>query len=273
MKSKTILKRIFLVVFILAAAGLFLLAGLLVWDTLFPSQHVNDFANVTFSGPGGITLQGYLARPDSPDESGPAVLLVHEFFGLNEDIVKKADLMAERGYTVLAADAYRGKTTRLIPRAIFLVLTTPVNQISADLTAGFDYLANQPEVDPERIGAVGFCFGGTQIMRLATQEPDLAAAVIFYGSGPLSDPEELGVMGQGGPVLGIYGETDMNIPLDEVEAFKNAMDARGIENTVTVYPGVGHAFVNTESIQQAGPAQQAWNQMLAFLENSLSDMQ
>jgi carboxymethylenebutenolidase len=106
-------------------------------------------------------------------------------------------------------------------------------------------------------------------MRLATRESDLAAAVIFYGSGPISEPDQLGVMGQGGPVLGIYGEQDGSIHLNEVEAFMSAMETRAIENTVTVYPGVGHAFVNTESIQQPGPAQQAWNQMLGFLSENL----
>ncbi len=271
MKPVAMLKRFLLFISLILAAGIFVLAGILVWDSLFPTQKVSDFANVEFSGPGGVTLQGYLSHPGSSTGTGPAILLVHEFYGLNEEMVKKADLLASRGYTVLAADAYRGKTTRLVPRAIFLVLTTPVDQISADLTAAYDYLVSLPGVDPQRIGAAGFCFGGTQVMRLATREPELAATVIFYGSGPISDPEQLGVMGKGGPVLGIYGELDMSIPLEEVQAFNSAMEARAVEHTVTVYPGVGHAFVNTESIQQPGSAQEAWNQMLVFLEANLEN--
>ena len=102
-------------------------------------------------------------------------------------------------------------------------------------------------VDPRRIGAAGFCFGGSQVMRLGTRNPGLAVAAIFYGSGPIQDPAELGVMGQNGPVLGIFGEQDQSIPVDQVKGFKLAMDARGIDNRVTVYPGVGHAFVHVET--------------------------
>jgi carboxymethylenebutenolidase len=215
-------------------------------------------------------LRGYLVRPqETSTDLQAGILLVHEFFGINADIVRKADLLATQGYTVLAVDAYRGKTTSLIPRAIFLVLSTPRAQIQADLDAGYAYLASQNEVDPSRIGTAGFCFGGTQVMYFATRNPEVAATAIFYGSGPITDPAQLGVMGSGGPVLGIYGEQDGSIPLTEVEGFRQAMAARDIEHTVTVYPGVGHAFVNTESIQMPGAAQDAWVQMLDFFAENL----
>lgn len=272
MKTQNWLRRILIGLLAVLLLGVVAIAGVIGWDALFPAQQVTDFANVSFPGPDGITLSGYLASPtESSTQETPGILLVHEFFGLNESIVQKADLLAGQGYTVLAVDAYRGKTTRLVPRAIFLVVTTPRDQIQADLQAGYSYLASQPQVNPAKIGAVGFCFGGTQVMYLATENPDLRAEVIFYGSGPISDPQNLGVMGQNGPVLGIYGEQDGSIPLSEVQAFEQAMQARGVEHTVTVYPGVGHAFVTVEALQQPGPAMDAWNQMLAFLENSLMD--
>jgi len=215
-------------------------------------------------------LRAYLAQPEG-DGPFPAVLLVHEFFGINEDITQKADLLAQQGYLVLAVDAYRGKSTRQIPRAIWLVMTTPQDEIQADLDAGYQYLAALPQVSSDRIGAVGFCFGGTQVMHFGTRNPDLAADVIYYGNGPITDPQALGVMGQSGPVLGIYGEQDPVIPLEEVQGFEQALQARGIPHQVTVYPGVGHAFVHMDTLSVPGPAQDAWNQMLVFLEKSLKN--
>jgi len=183
-------------------------AGVILYDSFFPAQTAADFTNVTYPGPGGVTLRAYLAKPQG-DGPFPAVLLVHEFFGINQDIIQKADLLAQQGYLVLAVDAYRGNTTSLIPRAIWLVMTTPQDQISADIDAGYQYLAALPQVDTARIGAVGFCFGGTQTMYLGRRNPDLAATVIYYGNDPLTDPQALGVMGQSGPVLGF---TESRIP-------------------------------------------------------------
>jgi carboxymethylenebutenolidase len=257
--------QFFLVIFgILVVA----VAGVILYDSLFPAQTATDFTNVTYPGPDGVTLQAYLAEPEG-DGPFPAVLLVHEFFGINEDIIQKADLLAEEGYLVLAVDAYRGNTSALIPRAVWLVLTTPQDQIRADIDAGYTYLAGLPQVDPARIGAVGFCFGGTQVMNLGTRNPDLAGLMIYYGNGPITDPQALGVMGQSGPVLGIYGELDRGIPLEQVRGFEQAMNSRGITNQVTVYPGVGHAFVHMDTLSVPGPAQDAWNQMLGFLDQAL----
>ncbi len=268
MPARKLLTRILMTIGVLLALLVLAIFGIIAFDSFFPAQRVSDIANVTFNGPDGVTLQGYYVQP-AGEGPFPAILMVHEFFGLNEDIIKKADLLAEQGYVVLAADAYRGNTTRLIPRAIWLVLSTPSERVSADLQSAFRYLAELPQVDAQRIGTVGFCFGGTQVMRLATVLPDVAATVIFYGSGPITDPAALGVMDQGGPVLGIYGENDQSIPLDQVRGFELAMQARGVENRVTIYPGVGHAFVNSQTLAQPGPAQEAWIEMLNFLNQQL----
>ena len=252
----------------IAFIGALVVAGIIVFDSVFPAQRVTDLTNVTYAGPDGARLHGYLARP-AGNGPHPAVLLIHEFYGLNRDIIKKADLLASQGYVVLAADSYRGQTTALIPRAIFLTVTTPQDRIASDLDAAFRYLSTVQGVDALHVGAVGFCFGGTQVMKLGTRTDDLAAAVIFYGSGPITDPAALGVMGKRGPVLGIYGERDQSIPLAEVRGFELALPARGVPHRVTVYPGVGHAFVTSASLAQPGAAQQAWGEMLAFLAQNL----
>ncbi|MFM8323148.1 MAG: dienelactone hydrolase family protein [Chloroflexota bacterium] len=245
------------------------IAGVVAFDSLFPAQTAADFTNVSYPGTDGRRLGAYLARPQGPGPF-PAVLLVHEFYGINADIIKKADLLAQQGYLALAVDAYRGRTTRQIPRAIWLVITTPQDEIAADIDAGYAYLAALPEVQAQRIGSVGFCFGGTQVMHMAARRSELAATVIFYGSGPITDPGALGVMDQGGPVLGIYGAQDSSIPLDEVNGFELALQARGVPHRVTIYPGVGHAFVSTQTIAQPGAAQDAWQEMLDFLDETLN---
>lgn len=260
--------RTLLGIVVLIAASVLVMAGIILYDSAFPAQRVTDLTNVTYSGPNGVTLHGYLARPTG-NGPHPAVLMIHEFYGLNRDVIKKANLLADQGYVVLAADSYRGQTTALIPRAIFLTVTTPQDRIASDLDAAFRYLSTVQGVDALRVGAVGFCFGGTQVMKMGTRNGDLAAAVIFYGSGPITDPAALGVMGRRGPVLGIYGEQDQGIPLAEVRGFELAMQARGVPHRVTVYPGVGHAFVTSASLAQPGAAQQAWGEMLAFLAQNL----
>ena len=268
MQTRRILGRIAMGVLGLLVATVAVIGGIILYDTVFPSQRVTDFVNVTFTGSEGVMLRAYLARPAGAGPH-PALVMVHEFFGLNEDVVKKADVLAQEGYVVLAVDAYRNQTTALVPRAIWLVATTPQDRIAQDIDAGFAYLARLEGVDPQRVGAVGFCFGGTQVMKMSARNPDLAASVIYYGSGPFTRPDELGVMGARGPVLGIYGEQDNSIPVSEVRAFEQAMEARGVRHQVTIYPGVGHAFVKSNTLGVPGLAQQAWNEMLAFLDESL----
>jgi carboxymethylenebutenolidase len=260
---------------LLGIAGVILLfvlviAGIIVVDRFTTASRVNMLTNITYPGPDGLTLRGYLAVPPGPGPH-PAVLMIHEFYGLNDSIVKKADELAKQGFIVLAPDSYRGRTTSIVPRAIWLTVTTPREQIAADLDAAYSYLAGLEMVDPQRIGAVGFCFGGTQALRLGIRNPGLAANVIFYGSGLITDPAMLGNLGKNGPVLGIFGEMDNSIPLEEVKLFDQALAALGVEHTITIYPQVGHAFVQEDNIFRPGPAQDAWQQMLAFLKDNLSE--
>jgi carboxymethylenebutenolidase len=146
---------------------------------------------------------------------------------------------------------------------------TPEEQIRGDLDAAFAYLQNHEQVNAAGIASTGFCFGGTQSMHLGTRNPDLAAVVTYYGSGPIQDPAELGVMDQNEPVLGVFGEEDGQIPLDEVEGFRSALAARDIDHTITVYPEVGHAFINAENYNAGGTPEEAWQQMVSFLRDNL----
>lgn len=224
--------------------------------------------NVSFKGPGDVTLKAYLAVPSGKGPF-PAVLLIHEWWGLTHNIRLLADALAAKGYVVLAADAFRGKVAGAPAEAGKLVQGTPAKQVAGDLDAAFAYLRKRPEVDPKRVAVFGFCYGGTQSMYMGTRNPELAAVIIFYGPGPITDTAQLGTMKQAGPLLGIYGEDDPNIPMKQVTAFDRALKDKGVEHTIIVYPGVGHAFVNAGNYNKSGTPQKAWNQMLDFLKHTI----
>jgi carboxymethylenebutenolidase len=154
-------------------------------------------------------------------------------------------------------------------QAMKQVTGTPPAQVAADLDAALDFLRSHPLADPQRVASLGFCFGGTQAMFQSTRKADLEATVIFYGPGPIADASALGSMGKNGPVLGIYGEQDPNIPVAQVRAFQNALQSRGIDATISVYPGVGHAFVKSDTYQNGAAAEKAWKQMVSFLDDAL----
>jgi carboxymethylenebutenolidase len=253
---------------VISLLGLMMLSTtsvLFAQDALDPAKR-----NVTYPGANGVTLSGYLA---SPRGSGPlpAVLMIHEWWGLNYDTTVLADALAKEGFVVLAADAFRGDVAQTAAAARKQVTETPREQIAADLDAALDYLRSLPQVDADRVASLGFCFGGTQSMYMGTRDPELAGVVIFYGSGPIQEASQLGSMKQAGPVLGIYGKEDGGIPVEQVRNFEQAMEARGVENTVTRYPGVGHAFVKSSTYRNGGAAEQAWNQMVTFLRTTLSE--
>ncbi len=125
MRFRRILSRVLIGLFILIGLFVVILGGLILADSLFPDQRVTDFANVTYPGSNGQPLHAYLAQPTATSPT-PGIILIHELFGLNADIVQKADLLAEQGYTVLAVDAYRGKTTQqLLPRYLAGAHHTP----------------------------------------------------------------------------------------------------------------------------------------------------
>ena len=198
-----------------------LAAGLWSQEMMDPGER-----NVTFRSGDGTMLEGYLALPPGRGIR-PAVLMIHEWWGLNRDTELLADALAREGFVVLAADAFRGSVADTPAGAMQQIRNTPGEQIAADLDAAFRYLSSHPRVERGSVASLGFCFGGTQSMRMATRNPDLAAAVIFYGSGPITEASELGVMDRNGPVLGIYGEEDGNIPVADVRRFESAMDSRG----------------------------------------------
>lgn len=262
-----IFKRVVLIVFGIVIGCAAILAGSVVLDGLIGRDRIEDVTNTRIPGlDGGPDVRAFVAAPPG-DGPFPVVIMIHEFFGLNRSIVGKAQGLAEAGYLVVAPDTFRGSTTEWIPRAIYQTLTTPPEQINQDLDAVFAWIADRPDAESDRVGIVGFCYGGRASLAYSLHNRRLAATVIFYGS-PETDPQVLQALTA--PVLGIFGGADSSIPTERIRAFDAALDRAGIPNEITIYPDQPHAFVtDIESIRAGGVQGQAWAQMLEFLNQNL----
>ncbi|HNC89841.1 MAG TPA: dienelactone hydrolase family protein [Anaerolineales bacterium] len=264
------LKRILLgLLAVLAILILFLPLSIFV-DSLFDGNRLDALVNTTIPGVnGGPDVRAYVAKPEG-EGPFPTVIMIHEFYGLRESIVGKADFLAKEGYLVIAPDTFRGSTTSWIPRAIYQVINTKPEDVNTDLDSVYAWLETQSDVDAGRIAILGFCYGGRTSLVYSLHNSKLAATVIFYGS-PETDPEVLKSLP--GPVLGIFGGADQSISVEEVDQFDKALTIANIQHEITVYDGQPHAFVeNVEGIQAGGAQGEAWAQMLAFLEKNLKNV-
>lgn len=263
------MKRILIGLGVALVATVGALALSLPVDRLLNRGRVAELTNLTIAPLGATApeVRAFVARPPG-DGPFPAVIMIHEFWGLNEAILGKAEALAEEGYLVIAPDTFRGNTTRWLPQAIVQSLTTPQAQIDEDLDAVFAWLVSQPEVDRRRIAVMGFCYGGRAALRYSLHNDRLAATGVFYGSGLITDPAVLRRLP--GPVLGIFGTADRMIPLAEIYAFEEALIAAGIPHAIHLYEGQGHAFVtDIEGIRAGGAQGLAWDEFLRFLDVTL----
>lgn len=261
------LKRIILGLLIVIIAIVLVTALSIPADGVLGKDRIDSVTNVTIPGiNGGPDVKAYIAKPDGQGPF-PVVIMIHEFFGLNESIVGKAEGLADEGYYVIAPDTFRGSTTSWIPRAIYQVITNKPEQVNADLDSIYAWLKSQSEVDADRIGIAGFCYGGRASLLYSLHNNGIAATVIFYGSAE-TDPEVLKSLP--GPVLGIFGGADYSIPVSEVTSFEAALTTAGIPNEITIYDDQPHAFVtDIQSIRDGGVQGEAWKQMLRFLDENL----
>jgi carboxymethylenebutenolidase len=269
---KTVFKwliRIAIGVVVLIGVLVLILLGTGLYDSK-TGERTTDNINIEYTMANGKTLTGYLSTPDTPGPH-PAVLLIHEWWGLNHGITVLADALAAEGYVVLAPDVYRGKLAESIPYALWLRLGTPTEQVYADVDGALTWLRSRDDVDPERVASMGFCFGGGHSLQLGMrQSENIALTIIYYGA-LVTDPDLLRPLVEAQPVLGIFGEEDRSIPTQEVLEFEAALNSLNIENEINIYSGVGHAFLNEDNYDQPGAASDAWQQTLAFLAENLSD--
>lgn len=220
---------------------------------------------VEYAGPGGETLTGYWARPEG-DGSWPAVIVLQEWWGLNEHIMDVTRRIANEGYVALAPDLYKGQVATEPDEARKLVMELDMPAAVAEIGSAIDHLLAQPFVHGDKVGIVGFCMGGRLVLMTALANDKLAVAVPFYGS-PLTPEEAANVKA---PVLGLYGADDGGIPVADVQAMGEALTAAGIDNEIHIYPGAPHAFFNdTRESYRPEAAADAWQRMLTWFKRRL----
>jgi carboxymethylenebutenolidase len=189
---------------------------------------------------GSETVNGYLALPSGSGKH-PAIIVIHEWWGLNDWVKEQTKQFAADGYVALAVDLYRGKVGTTPDEAHILMRGLPDDRGLRDLEAAFTYLASRPDVETNKIGAIGWCMGGGWSIKLAEDQPKLAAFVVNYG--PL--PTDAAIIAKiKAPMLGNFGANDQGIPPDSVHAFEAAMKTAGKNPDIKIYEGAGHAFQN-----------------------------
>jgi carboxymethylenebutenolidase len=216
---------------------------------------------------GADTVQAYLAAP-AQKGNFPGIVVIHEWWGLNDWVKQQAKALATQGYVALAVDLYRGKSTTDPMEAHELSRALPEDRALRDLKAGFEHLRFLPQTRGKKLGVIGWCMGGGWSLTMAIQEPRLSACVIYYGR-LLTERSALQRITC--PVLGIFGDSDRGIPVELVRAFESEMKRLHKRVEIHIFTGAGHAFANPNNQrgynQQA--AEKAWQITLNFLKRTL----
>jgi len=192
-----------------------------------------------------LTMKGYLAFDDATKDKRPGIIVVHEWWGNNEYSRKRAEMLAELGYVALAVDMYGdGKQADNPGDAAKMAGEVMINptMLTARFTAALDFLKNDEHVDPVRIGAIGYCFGGGVVLAMARAGVDLKATVCFHGSVATQTPVKRGDVK--GKILVCNGAADKFVPETDIKKFKSEMKSAGVDFKFVDYPGATHAFTN-----------------------------
>jgi carboxymethylenebutenolidase len=216
----------------------------------------------------GDQVPGYLARP-AGDGPFPGVVVIQEWWGLNDHIKDVTERFAQEGFVALAPDLYHGQVA-LEPdeaRKLAMELQHPV--AIQDIQGAVNYLLAQPFVQPKKAGVVGFCMGGGLSLQMSHKGKNLGAVVMFYGRGELDDTTAAQVSA---PLLGLFGEADQGIPVEGVRANEQILKAHGKPAEFVIYPGAPHAFFNDDRphIYHKEAAEDAWARTLAWFRRYLT---
>ncbi len=218
---------------------------------------------------GGASVTGFLARPDTAGAATPpGLIVIHEWWGLNDNVQAMAKRLAGEGYVALAVDLYGGEgaETPEAARSLMQAAMGREASLTDNLTQAFEYLKTQEGVG--EVGVVGWCFGGGWALRTALALPDsVDAAVIYYGQ-LVTDRDRLATLDM--PILGIFGAEDEGIPVAQVREFEAVLRDLGKDVEIEVYEGAGHAFANPSGERYAAAAaEDAWERTLAFFDEHL----
>lgn len=204
--------------------------------------------SISFPANGG-SGQGYLAVPEGP---GPhrAVVVIQEWWGLNDHIQDVARRFAEAGYVALAPDLYHGAIADEPDDARRLAMDLQIEEAAKEMAGAAAYLAGREDVAPKQVGAIGFCMGGSLAMLLAATSQQVGAVASFYGGRPYTREDLQSVRA---PVLAIFGENDDGIPPEHHAALDTLLTELGVPHTLYVYPGAPHAFSTTRARKATAP--------------------
>jgi len=225
----------------------------------------------------GVVMKGYLAYDEAVKGKRPGVLVVHEWWGLNDYARMRARMVAELGYTALAVDMYGEGKQAMHPdnaKKFSSELMKNFDDAKARFLAAMEFLKQQPSVDPNRIAAIGYCMGGGVVLNMARQGVDLKGVASFHGSLTAVKPAQPGSVKA--KVLVLHGADDKFIPPEQIEAFKQEMRSAGADFQFISYPGALHSFTNPEATElgkkynmpiayNAKADKESWNEMKKFL--------
>jgi carboxymethylenebutenolidase len=211
-------------------------------------------------------VNAYLALPVGVEPPLAGVVVIHEWWGLNGHIMHFADRLSADGYAALAVDLYGGVVATDAEAAMDTMKKVNDREALEKLLAAHRFLKDDPRVRATKRGCIGWCFGGTQSLRLALNAPDLDAAVVFYGQ-PITDASQLAPMQA--KLLAIFGTRDKSIEQKDVDGFEAALKEAGKDYRILRYEAE-HAFANPSSGRyQEGAAAEAWKEVLGFFQQNL----
>lgn len=220
----------------------------------------------------GSTASGYLAGP--AEGAGPGVLVVQEWWGLNDQIKRVCDQLAAEGFTALAPDLYHGKVVKHTEpdKAGQLMMEMPIDRAARDMSGAIDYLAAHEAVRGHGVGVVGFCMGGGLAQIIGANRPDQVAAVVsYYGVIPWGDAAQPDYSRLTAAVCCHCPENDSYFPPDAARKLEGALRDLGKGTEFYYYPGCDHGFANDDrdDSYNEDAARQAWVRTLEFLRAHL----
>jgi len=223
---------------------------------------------VVYATVNGNKVKGYLAKPENDSISTPGLIVIHEWWGLNDNIEAMTRRLAGEGYVALAVDLYNGKTASRPDGAMKLMRKAMDNQQAGieNVKQAYRFLKDKENVG--KTGVIGWCFGGGWSLQTALALPDsIDATAIYYGH-LVTDPNELKTLQM--PIIGFFGGEDKSISKETINTFKTTLDSMGKQVEIKVYPDANHAFANPSGTRyNAEAASDAWKRTMTFFDKYL----
>jgi carboxymethylenebutenolidase len=216
----------------------------------------------------GDGAYAFVAQPDD-NEKHPGVVLIQEWWGIEPHIRDLAQKLAAEGFVVAVPDLYHGKiaTEPNDAQRMTMMIRGNIDKAAKEIIAALDTLKAMPNVEPKKLGLMGFCIGGFMTYVVASRYPDLGAVVAFFGAGYDPTPEEVAKINA--PVLAIYGSKDQSVPADQIKKIQQVYKAAGKDITVKIYDA-GHAFINpSHGMGNEKAAAEAWPVAVNFLKEHI----